>query len=137
MTPVITTAPDDGDMHELARVITRELRDHGHEMLVYIWGWGNLEERILQYDEARKALDPCYGPFSGRILDNTEELLRGQVQTQSKAPVGTYLQRGSMGSIGHPHPVPEGFGDVHAAPAGRCKYVTANRRRIRHSASIP
>lgn len=80
---IITTAPDDGDMHELARVITRELRDRGHEMLVYIWGWGNLEERILHYDEARKAFDPSYGPFSGQILDNTEELLRGQAQTQS------------------------------------------------------
>ncbi|MES4992401.1 PIN domain-containing protein [Phyllobacterium sp. 22229] len=80
---IVTTAPDDGDMHELARVITRELRASGREMLVYIWGWGNLEERILQYDEARKAFDPSYGPFSGRILDNTEELLRGQAETQT------------------------------------------------------
>lgn len=80
---IVTTAPDDGDMHELARVIARELRTRGREMLVYIWGWGNLEERILQYDEARKAFDPGYGPFSGRILDNTEELLRGQAEAQT------------------------------------------------------
>jgi tetratricopeptide (TPR) repeat protein len=80
---IVTTAPDDGDMHELARVITAELRAKGHEMLVYIWGWNTLEEKINENDEARKAFDPSFGPFSGRIVDNTERILLGQDVAQS------------------------------------------------------
>jgi hypothetical protein len=80
---IVTTAPDDGEMHELARVITAELKAKGSEMLVYIWGWNTLEERISEDDEARKAFDPSFGPFSARILDNTEALLAGQSETRS------------------------------------------------------
>ncbi|NJO54209.1 MAG: hypothetical protein HC829_04580 [Bacteroidales bacterium] len=80
---IVTTAPDDGEMHELARVITGELRAKGTQMLVYIWGWNTLEERISEDDDSRRAFDPSFGPFSGLILHNTEELLVGQSQTRS------------------------------------------------------
>ena len=80
---IVTTAPDDGEMHELARVITAELKAKGSEMLVYIWGWNTLEDRISADHKARKAFDPSFGPFSARILDNTEALLAGQSETQS------------------------------------------------------
>lgn len=80
---IVTTAPDDGDMHELARVITAELRGNGHQMLVYIWGWNTLEEKISEDDAARKAFDPSFGPFTERILENTQELLLGQTEAQS------------------------------------------------------
>lgn len=81
---VVTTAPDDAAMHELARVITGELRAEGHQMLVYIWGWQTLEEKISADDAARKAFDPSFGPFSGRILKNTQELLLGQADARSR-----------------------------------------------------
>ncbi|WIG53608.1 MAG: hypothetical protein OJF48_004528 [Afipia sp.] len=80
---IVTTAADDGEMHELARVITAELRAKGHQMLVYIWGWNTLEEKISEDDAARKAFDPSFGPFTGQILENTQELLLGQTETQS------------------------------------------------------
>jgi cellulose synthase operon protein C len=80
---IVTTAPDDGEMHELARVITAGLRAKGHQMLVYIWGWNTLEEKISEDDAARKAFDPSFGPFTGRILENTQDLLLGQTETQS------------------------------------------------------
>jgi len=80
---IITTAPDDGEMHKLARVITAELKAKGSQMLVYILGWNTLEERISEDDEARKAFDPSFGPFSARILDNTEALLARQGATRS------------------------------------------------------
>ena len=74
---------DDGEMHKLARVITAELKAKGSQMLVYILGWNTLEERISEDDEARKAFDPSFGPFSARILDNTEALLARQGATRS------------------------------------------------------
>lgn len=80
---IVTTASDDGEMHELARIITAELRAKGHPMLVYIWGWNTLEEKISEDDAARKAFDPSFGPFTGRILEDTQELLLGQTETQS------------------------------------------------------
>lgn len=81
---IVTTAPDDAAMHELARVITGELRAKGHQMLVYIWGWQTLEEKISADDAARKAFDPSFGPFAARILENTQEILFGQADAQSR-----------------------------------------------------
>lgn len=80
---IVTTAPDDGEMHELARVITGELRANGHQMLVYIWGWNTLEEKISADDAARKAFDPGFGPFTERILEDTQKLVLGHAETQS------------------------------------------------------
>lgn len=40
-------------------------------------------KKISEDDAARKAFDPSFGPFTGRILENTQELLLGRTETQS------------------------------------------------------
>lgn len=85
---VVTTAPDDGKLHELARTITRELHAAGRDMLIYIWGWGNLEERICQDDEARRAFDPGYAPFTARIFEQNLEIGRAQSEFRSEMGAG-------------------------------------------------
>lgn len=71
---IVTTAPDDGDMHELARVITRELHAKGRAMSVHVWGWGTLEQKISGSAQARQAFDPTYSPYADRILGEVIEL---------------------------------------------------------------
>ncbi len=75
---IVTTAPDDVATQELARLITGELHDDGKTMRVFVWGWNTLEEKIFQSADARKAFDPDYGPFSEKILTNTEQIIVGQ-----------------------------------------------------------
>lgn len=75
---IVTTAPDDVAMQELARLITSELFDAGTKMRVFVWGWNTLEEKIFQSAEARKAFDPAYSPYSDAILANTDQIIVAQ-----------------------------------------------------------
>lgn len=75
---IVTTAPDDVAMQELARLITSELFAAGTKMRVVVWGWNTLEEKIFQSAEARKAFDPAYSPYSDKILANTDQIIVAQ-----------------------------------------------------------
>lgn len=80
---IITTAPDDVAMQELARELTADLKQSGTPMPVYIWGWNTLEERIAEDAAARKAFDPTFGPHSAEILAETQKISAVQAETWS------------------------------------------------------
>jgi cellulose synthase operon protein C len=71
---IVTTAPDDGAMHEFARVLTSELHGKGRSMSVHVWGWGTLEQKISGSARARQAFDPTYSPYAERIQGEVIEL---------------------------------------------------------------
>ena len=71
---IITTAPDDVAMQELARKLTTAQHAEGRNLLIYVWGWNTLEERISEHAEARKEFDPEYGPFSEQILEGVARI---------------------------------------------------------------
>lgn len=75
---ITTTAPDDVAMQELARTITGELRKAGRTMLVSVWGWNTLEEKISQDADARNLFDPTYTPHSAVILEETRRYRLGK-----------------------------------------------------------
>ncbi|MER8674605.1 tetratricopeptide repeat protein [Mesorhizobium sp. M0037] len=85
---VITTAPDDVAMQELARELTAELNKAGTPLLVYVWGWNTLEERITEDAAARKVFDPTFGPFSEQILAETQRITSGQSEARSEIGAG-------------------------------------------------
>jgi len=85
---VVTTAPDDVAMQELAREITKELAADGKTMRVFVWGWNTLEERISEDQAARKAFDPTYTLFSEEILTETRSIAAGQSATREDISVG-------------------------------------------------
>lgn len=88
---IITTAPDDVAMQELARVVTAELRDAGAPIFVYVWGWNTLEERIIEDAAARKAFDPTFDPFSEQILVEAQRI--GAVQSDTRVEIGAGFSR--------------------------------------------
>jgi hypothetical protein len=59
-----TTAEKDVGIEEAARLITRELRRTSHPMVVSVWGWGDIEERVALYADAINTLDPTWNPFA-------------------------------------------------------------------------
>lgn len=85
---VITTAPDDVAMQELARAITKELAADGKTMRVFVWGWNTLEERISEDSAARKAFDPTYTLFSEEILAETKSITVGQSEMREDLAIG-------------------------------------------------
>lgn len=88
---VITTAPDDVAMQELARELTAELGKEGTPLLVYVWGWNTLEERITEDAAAWKVFDPTFGPFSEQILAETQKV--ASVQSETRFEMGVGLSR--------------------------------------------
>lgn len=85
---VITTAPDDVAMQELARELTAELRKAGTPILVYIWGWNTLEEKIAEDADARKAFDPTFNAFGEQVLSETHKIAAGQNEARLEMGVG-------------------------------------------------
>jgi len=88
---VITTAPDDVAMQELARELTAELSKAGTPLLVYVWGWNTLEEKITEDADARKVFDPTFGPFSEQILAEAQKIT--SVQSVTRIEMGAGLSR--------------------------------------------
>lgn len=75
---LVTTAPRDAKIQRVARLITDENKKAGHPMAVAIWGWEDIEARIVEYLPALRAFHPDLTPFSDNILS---------VQTEIKSDV--------------------------------------------------
>lgn len=88
---IITTSPDDVALQELVRELALEQKAKGRAILIYVWGWNTLEERISENAEARKQFDPDYGAFSERILEQVEKV--ALVQEETKATFETGFSR--------------------------------------------
>ena len=88
---VITTAPDDVVLQKLARELSAEQATKGRQILIYVWGWNTLEERISEDAAARKQFDPDYGAFSEQILDETAKLV--VLQGEARADMGAGFSR--------------------------------------------
>jgi tetratricopeptide (TPR) repeat protein len=88
---IITTAPDDVALQELARELSLEQKNKGRQILIYVWGWNTLEERISEDADARKQFDPDYGAFSDQILERVENV--AVLQQEVKATVETGLSQ--------------------------------------------
>lgn len=70
---VVTTAPDDRRIQELAQIITREIHDSGGSMIVHVWGWNTLEQKITESTRAREAFDPTFTPYAETIRQEVAE----------------------------------------------------------------
>lgn len=70
---IITTAPDDVNLQQLVREFAVDLAAKGRQLLIQVWGWNTLEERITEHAKALNAFDPDYGPFSEQILEKINE----------------------------------------------------------------
>jgi tetratricopeptide (TPR) repeat protein len=88
---IITTAPDDVALQELARELAVEQKAKGRSILIYVWGWNTLEERISENAAARKQFDPDYGAFSEKILDEVGKV--AVIQEDIKVSIDTGLSQ--------------------------------------------
>jgi tetratricopeptide (TPR) repeat protein len=85
---IVTTAADDVGLQELARQLTSDYAKNGRRILIYVWGWNTLEEKISEDSSARKAFDPSFGPFSEKILDESHKIAAVQLETRADIDAG-------------------------------------------------
>lgn len=77
---IVTTAPDDAQLHKEAAAVTDEQAKLGRDFRVQVWGWGTLETHILQYEEAIRAFWPDAFPHMQRLLMG-QKTLSEQIST--------------------------------------------------------
>lgn len=96
---IVTTAPDDGAMHELARDLTSELLGKGRAMSVHVWGWGTLEQKISGSARARQAFDPTYSPYAESIRGEVIEFRQEDRELHSTTHAELAVMRAQLAQI--------------------------------------
>jgi len=86
---LITTAQRDQKIQQSARLLTEKLGQTDHPILVYVWGWEDIEEHAVKYELAWKAFDPTWSPFSERGFDKLTLEFEGIKQTLNRIETGT------------------------------------------------
>ena len=92
---LVTTAPDDAKIQEIARCITQENEATGKPMEVNVWGWGTLQSRISQSDSAIKAFYPDALLSTDKIIEKIDEVkaeteITHQLNTEILATVKSF-----------------------------------------------
>ncbi|MEW6428409.1 MAG: tetratricopeptide repeat protein [Thermodesulfobacteriota bacterium] len=91
---LVTTAPRDAKIQEVARSLTRELSTSATPIRVAVWGWDDIEDEAAKYDTAWKAFDPTWNPFveagfrtlEVRIGDLSKSLKESAASSNSRVP---------------------------------------------------
>ncbi|MFZ1681902.1 MAG: hypothetical protein WAT70_12860 [Rhizobiaceae bacterium] len=81
------TGKNDGKLDRLATELTAELAKDNRRILIRVWGWGTVRERISRSEKATLAFDPTYSPFAASIKDTVEEGNRTVLQSIEKLTV--------------------------------------------------
>lgn len=85
---LLTTAPNDAAIQEVARIITEEREAEGRPLTVCVWGWETISERIAIHPEAMDAFHPDRSAHSKLILKgmaDTREMVQSvQLEVQSQ-----------------------------------------------------
>lgn len=75
---LLTTAPDDATIQEAARLLEAELKTAGRDLVVGVWGWNTLEQRISQSAEALRAFHPDASPFTDQLqAQGAQQIVQG------------------------------------------------------------
>lgn len=106
-----TTAPRDAGIQEFARNLTEVERSGTRPIQVSVWSWEDIEERVAEHVDARKAFDPDFTPYietvgrgiEAKVVDVGRDLGR-QIAGMGDT-VGRQLQesRIAAGPRHHPH----------------------------------
>jgi hypothetical protein len=97
---LLTTAPQDGRLQEVARSITQQESIAGRNFAVSVWGWEQIELEIARHDRAIQAFHPDALPFSNQIRTTTnrlEQKLDGALRM-----LETLAKRGQQSNEGEP-----------------------------------
>lgn len=90
---IVTTALNDTNLTALAATLSKQQATKGRKILIEIWGWGTLEDRINEHETAKQAFDPGFSPSIQRHGEQLEAVLRGQSGLATSAQVAGIAAR--------------------------------------------
>ena len=80
---LITTAPDDANIQQSARMLEQEVQENGHNLKISVWGWGRLQQQIVRFPEAIREFHPDASPFTNVLIEQGKQIneqLRRQIE---------------------------------------------------------
>jgi hypothetical protein len=86
---IVTTAPKDGKLEQLAQTLTLAQKAKGRNIKIEVWGWDLLEERIDEYPAARQIFDPAWSPS----VKETQQSLKQIEEAQTKQATAEQVER--------------------------------------------
>ena len=108
---IVTTSKDDTKLDQLAQQLMQEQEDIGRKIVVAVWGWDTLQERVDQSEAAKKAFDPGFSPSIASQDLKLDALLAGQKTQATQYQIGTLAQNVEQeGQSGSPR-LPARFAD--------------------------
>jgi hypothetical protein len=108
---IVTTAPDDIKLQQLAQRLTQQQFAKGRKIHIDIWGRGTLEERINEFKSAKEAFDPGFSPSVQAQQVLLEELSHGQQVLATKAQVEDIANKLQGRAAGADMRLPEMYAD--------------------------
>ena len=75
---IVTTAPNDTKLTALAAELSKQQADKGRKVLIEVWGWQTLKDRINEHESAKDAFDPGFSPSIQRQREQLEAVIKDQ-----------------------------------------------------------
>jgi hypothetical protein len=86
---IITTAPKDRKLEQLAQTLTLAQKAKGRKIKIEVWGWDLLEDRIDEYPAARNVFDPAWSPS----VKETQQSLKQIKKSQTKQATAEQVEK--------------------------------------------
>ena len=71
---LVTTAPRDQSIQEVARRVQEEIKDDPVSFTVSVWGWEDICEQVNMFDDVRRVFDPTWSSSAQKTLEQTESI---------------------------------------------------------------
>lgn len=70
------TGRDDAKLDRLAVELSQEQKKLGRDIVIWVWGWGTLQERIAKDPDVALEFDPSYSAFGKRVVEGMSDQSR-------------------------------------------------------------
>jgi hypothetical protein len=84
---IVTTAPNDTKLTALAATLSKQQAGKGRKILIEVWGWDTLKDRINEHEGAKEAFDPGFSPSIEHQREQLEAVIKGQGRQATSAQV--------------------------------------------------
>jgi hypothetical protein len=84
---IVTTAPNDTKLTALSAELSKQQADKGRKVLIEVWGWETLKDRINEHESAKDAFDPGFSPSIQHQREQLEAVINDQGRLATSAQV--------------------------------------------------
>jgi hypothetical protein len=108
---IVTTAPNDTKLTALAATLSKQQADKGRKILIEVWGWETLKDRINEHESAKNAFDPGFSPSLQHHSEQVEAIIKGHKHLATSAQIADIAAKLGQREPIRPPQLPPPFAD--------------------------